>query len=445
MESCDVLCIQEHFLSSESLDILSLDGWLKVFGVSAITSQSGKGRPSGGIAVLARAELLPALHSSSDNYVAVKINETVIYSVYMPTDYRDLKSERKFSIACKKLASSVSGSKQQGLNVILAGDMNCNLSGTNPRSQIFLNALTGLEVLLNDLDFTYIHNSGATSALDFFLQTKQTTLPLPSPYVNTTINISDHLPVSCSFDTTIQPSIGLSKVRKWRKKSDWKKINIDVYQSVCDEIMGRIKVPYHLLQANPSLETTEKQIDLNVYCMEIIHALRVAESAAVPQRKVRIGTEVPRWKENPLLAQLCHASKFWHKMWMDIGKPRSGAVNTVRIYLKRKFAKCLQKHNATILDENSNTLKSDPNAVWNFLKRKKRSDCDGPSLWPTEEQWNSYYKIEFAAPDAQLVSKYEDNLDLLLSEASPSLGFVVTVSDVRAAIIKAKKKFLARH
>ena len=39
------------------------------------------------------------------------------------------------------------------------------------------------------------------------------------------------------------------------------------------------------------------------------------------------------------------------------------------------------------------------------------------------------------------MSKYQDNLDLLLSEASPSLGFVVTVSDVRAAIIKAKKKF----
>ncbi|KAK2711552.1 hypothetical protein QYM36_012645, partial [Artemia franciscana] len=239
-----------------------------------------------------------------------------------------------------------------------------------------------------------------------------------------TINISDHLPVSCSFNTTIKPSIGPSNVRKWRKKSDWKKINIDEYQSVCDEMMGRIKVPYHLLQANPSLETTEKQIDLNVYCMEIIHALRVAGSAAVPQRRVRIGTEVPHWKENPFLAQLCHASKFWHKMGMDIEKPRSGAKNTVRIYLKRKFAKCLQKHNATILDENSNALKSEPNAVRNFLKRKKRSDCDGPSLWPEEEQWNNYYKIEFTAPDAQLVSKYEDNLDLLLSEASPSLGFV---------------------
>ncbi|KAK2705157.1 hypothetical protein QYM36_017265 [Artemia franciscana] len=223
---------------------------------------------------------------------------------------------------------------------------------------------------------------GATLAIDFFLQTKQTTLPLPSQYVNTTINISDHLPVSCSFDTTIQPSIGPSKVRKWRKKSDWKKINIDVYQSVCDEIMGRIKVPYHLLQANPSLEITEKQIDLNVYCMEIIDTLRVTESAAVPQRRVRIGTEVPRWKENPLLAQLRHASKFWHKMWMDIGKPRSGAVNTVRIYLKRKFAKCLQKHNAAILGENSNTLKSEPSAVWNFLKRKKELIATVPASGP---------------------------------------------------------------
>ncbi|KAK2717323.1 hypothetical protein QYM36_006192 [Artemia franciscana] len=295
------------------------------------------------------------------------------------------------------------------------------------------------QVLLNDLDFTYIDNSGVTSALDFFLHTKQTTLPLPSPYVNTTITISDHLPVSFSFDTTIKPSIGLSKVRKWRKKSDWKKINIDIYQCVCDEILGRIKVPYHLLQTNPSLETTKKHVDLNVYCMEIIHVVRVAEGAAVPQRRVCSGTKVPRWKENPLPAQLCHASKFWHKIWMDIRKPRLAAMNTVRIYLKIKFVKCLQKHNTTILDENSNTLKSDTNAMWNFLKRKKRRDWDDPNLWPTEDQWNSYYKVEFAAPDAQLVSKYEDNLDPLLSEASPSLWFMkhnTTILDENSNTLK---------
>ena len=128
-------------------------------------------------------------------------------------------------------------------------------------------------------------------------------------------------------------------------------------------------------------------------------------------------------------------------MWMDIGKPRSGAVNKARIYLKRKFAKCLQKHNTTIPDENSNALKSEPNAVWNFLKRKKEVIATVPASVPQKNSGNSYYKLEFAAPDTQLVSKYEDKLDLVLSEASPSLGFVVTVSDVRAAIIKAKKKF----
>ena len=37
--------------------------------------------------------------------------------------------------------------------------------------------------------------------------------------------------------------------------------------------------------------------------------------------------------------------------------------------------------------------------------------------------------------------KYENNLDFLLSEASPTLGLGVTVSDVRAAIDKEKKKF----
>ncbi|KAK2726058.1 hypothetical protein QYM36_000502, partial [Artemia franciscana] len=130
------------------------------------------------------------------------------------------------------------------------------------------------------------------------------------------------------------------------------------------------------------IDMVADKVDLNVYCMKIIHALRVTDSAAVPQLKVRIGTEVPRWKENPLLAQLCHSSKSWYKMWMDIGKPRFGAVNTLRIYLKKKFANCLQKHNATILDENGNTLKSDPNAVGISLKGKTEVIAAVPASGP---------------------------------------------------------------
>ena len=59
------------------------------------------------------------------------------------------------------------------------------------------------------------------------------------------------------------------------------KINREQYAATSDSILNKVKVPYHLL-----LHGTKNPIELEIYCWEIIHAMKVAETAAVSSAKL---------------------------------------------------------------------------------------------------------------------------------------------------------------
>ena len=83
----DIVCLQEHFLSIEATGIIELKKGMKCFAVPV--KSSVKGRPSGGVVILASGVLNPVLYKTSDFFIAVKIHKTIVFSVYMPTDYRN--------------------------------------------------------------------------------------------------------------------------------------------------------------------------------------------------------------------------------------------------------------------------------------------------------------------------------------------------------------------
>ena len=95
----------------------------------------------------------------------------------MPTDYKSSRSYSKFVSACRKLADAIANCRTQDLSYIVAGDMYCDfLNPESPRSQVLSTTCAGLNIIENDLDFTYVHNSGATSSLDFIMCSHQ---PVP--------------------------------------------------------------------------------------------------------------------------------------------------------------------------------------------------------------------------------------------------------------------------
>ncbi|XP_065574920.1 uncharacterized protein LOC136036545 [Artemia franciscana] len=271
----------------------------------------------------------------------------------------------------------------------------------------------------NELPFTCVHNSGAASSLDFMLSCPEVKFTGPS-HVDISVSASDHFPLINSVEIVL----ALRPQRKWYTKSDWRKVNQMIYHIVLDDILNKIKTP-------------EKQILLNIYCCEIIHALHCAEDAAVPTRRVKIGSEIPNWSDNSFLQDSCQHSKFWYKIWVECGRPKCGKVNEVRLLTKRQFAKRLRKHRLNIVDDWSQSFKGSPNEAYKFIKRK-RCASDGQNIpGSDEESWVKHFSAEFTQPDPNLKAKYEKLLDD--SSSSQRFGYVVDISMLRLAIRRLKK------
>jgi hypothetical protein len=105
-----------------------------------------------------------------------------------------------------------------------------------------------------------------------------------------------------------------------------------------------------MLQRNANSYCSESEIRLkiNIDCAEQSNGLSVAESVAVPVKRIHNRSQVKGWSRNPELAAACASAKLWLKVWYDSGKPRSGIVNEIRIPTKRKFNKTLDAHRATL-------------------------------------------------------------------------------------------------
>ena len=81
-------------------------------------------------------------------------------------------------------------------------------------------------------------------------------------------------------------------------------------------------------------------------------------------KNIRVRTKKIGWSSNPLLQKACYDSKFWSRIWNECGRPRSGAVNLVRIFCKRKFNREPSLHIAKVKINSANKIAENPNLVW---------------------------------------------------------------------------------
>ena len=103
----EIICIQEHFLSADNMKLLDIVPSHVLHFVAAKRPRK-RGRPSGGLATIIYRHTNSELFAKSDHFLAVKVGDTVIVNVYLPTDYRDENSETKFALACRKLGKCLS-------------------------------------------------------------------------------------------------------------------------------------------------------------------------------------------------------------------------------------------------------------------------------------------------------------------------------------------------
>ena len=437
----NVICLQEHFITEAGINLLNLWPSYSVFSVPAKRS-SPRGRPSGGIATLVSNRLACEVYENSDNFLAIRLDNLLVINVYLPTDYRDDKSDSAFAISAAKLARCLKKAERESLECIIVGDFNCNLevdiSAQNSRCCILIGILENrFTIHRKNQNFSYIHQSGSTSNLDHIVSSSS--LPVREVLVLPNSFTSDHFPVQCiisrptSFSAANNSSIF---TQRWHEVPVWRKIDKEKFQDSCDLVLSKIRVPFDLLMKFSHRDERDARLRLNIYYAELTHALLFAESQGVPKSRARQKTQEKGWSSNPLLQLACDRATFWYGIWKECGRPHSGVVKEIRVASKRRFGKELARHRVQLKSELSEKVIKNPNLLWKMFDKKESAgpESDIPSL-----TWINYYLDEFSAPKQDLNISVQEKLSSLLSSI-PDTDFIVTQSQVASAVRRLKKK-----
>ena len=197
-----MLCIQEHFLTACSLGLVKISPSYSTYSVPAKSIHS-RGRPSSSITTLVTTDLKSRVFESNDNYIAVRMKNTVIINVNLPTDYRDENSERSFALASEKPSSRIKKMLAKlSFPCIIMGDFNCDLSRDPAEWSMQVSLTCGIfgdsiYIVPKDSNVTYIHPSSNTSNLDHVAVSCELILPIIK--VLSDCHVSDDLPIAASF------------------------------------------------------------------------------------------------------------------------------------------------------------------------------------------------------------------------------------------------------
>ena len=103
--------------------------------------------------------------------------------------------------------------------------------------------------------------------------------------VSEEILISDHSHLEVSV--TLNVSCHRCCSPKWFLRQLWDRIDVNLYQCVLDDILSRIRIPFHLLSQSQKFHLLE----LDIYYAEIVHAMKVVGSVVIPVIRVHRNTQ----------------------------------------------------------------------------------------------------------------------------------------------------------
>ena len=210
----DCIFIQEHWLTPSNLhrfDCFS-DSYM-FYGKSAmekiVSASVLRGRPFGGVGFLLRHDLCKHItfQHLDERFAIIVFDNIVLITIYMPSGST---SEDIDIITDIFTNIDIILTQIQAEEVILAGDINVNLAGSQPTVPIIKSfmsdwSLEACSSLLsrkkNVIDYTYKHESlGHTSYIDYFLiSSKMMCNVYDFDILDSAINMSDHNPVTIIY------------------------------------------------------------------------------------------------------------------------------------------------------------------------------------------------------------------------------------------------------
>ena len=386
--------IQEHWLRPPSKRLAGvnklmslhpdLDGWGTSAMKAKMQSKILTGRPFGGTGYIWNKIISNSVKPRSE-YVHERVTVVEIYTnigsvlcinCYMPY-YDTNKIDSQSDIYTDTLGFIDFVIKDNpGSNVILFGDMNCDIYSSNNRFSV------SLKTFLSDSNLTCTYDLSSTfdkqsvysrcdlkrnsfSLLDYVFVSQDLCQYVDSvEIINSPLNLSDHFPVIVSF--TFDISTLSYKKNSIPPKIDWKKVTGEVrlnYVKTMEQCLDDCSVP-DILHGSHICNDSSHIGKIECYYMDIMNCIKIAD-----QQLPRFTPTVRKCYWNEELSRLKNDSIVAHEFWKLNGCPKSGPIYETKknshykykLYLRR----CKIDRDQDSVDSlNTNLIDGDHNKFW---------------------------------------------------------------------------------
>ena len=342
---CDIMLLQETWLSD--CTAVKLDHFADTFTVFHTSAMEDKlksdvlsGRPFGGTAVLIRKELSAYCYRVITNNprvtcVCIKRKgcpDFVICSLYMPWNDKTLKQVIDYEATVGCLQSIID--RHIGCVFLFGGDLNVQKLSVNASSKCVhhftqSNNLCWLNPSnANITDYTY-HNdlNSHFSLLDHFIVSDTLVNTSECVYIlDDADNPSDHFAVTCEITASGYTTDG-HWVESKQGKLQWEKGDTCLCSNVLSQHLSHLFLPVDVLLCRGHCTDTSSHTHQDVlerYYQELVHCMNEAASYSIPVYKP--GVQKHWW--SPELDELKQQCIQATDTWKQLGRPRSGDVNT---------------------------------------------------------------------------------------------------------------------
>jgi len=466
MSKCSILYLQEHWLADTQMSLLgNVCSDVSYTGVSGFdNSDILSGRPYGGCALLWHSNLLInvlPVNVNSNRVCAVRVCVESVYflliNVYMPYEDGDEKTDEYVHVL--SLVEDIIENNGD-CHIILGGDFNVDFTRDRTHTALLTSFCdnTGLfpssRHALYDIDYTYNFSMKRFNILDHFIvsDTLFNTCLAGVSVFHDVDNLSDHDPIVLRLNIDVK-SIALVE-RVFTPRVSWVKASDDDISNYRAILVHNLKCMHFpaaaLLCMNMNCTDPDHHSAICEYAQAITDAcLSAAESSIPHTSKCHTGNGcVPGWTER--VEPLREKSLFWHKLWVECGRPRTGAVadcmRRTRASYHYSIRQVKKDRDLIVSDRIADALIKDPSRnFWDEVKKIRANKVgiakivdgctdDGSIAELFAQKYRSLYSsVPFDTGDMQIILAELDNM---ITNGRSNNAVIVSAHDVISAISK---------
>lgn len=375
----DIFVLQEHMhLRQNVFKIQKEFSNFESFIIPAYKSNNciSSGRPCAGLGIFWKKSLNSLVkmfkHPNSQRVQALEICDNhLLINTYFPNDPQVRNYNDYELLKCIEEVKWFINSKP-GYKIIIAGDLNLDLS----RNTRFVNTVRDFFIDYNlisvwsafNIDFTFCNhqvrngnNILTTSCIDHFIvQSHFLTGVSHAQVIHSGDNLSNHNPIYLQInidsgvgDVNVNCDNSIVHVPRpmWGKASA---DQINNYRGDLKNKLNNIRVSEGMLCNDPTCCDSSHHNDVDNYCKFVVNSLDSAVHSNIPFSNQNAGKSIkPGW--SVLVKPYQDDAKFWHAVWISLGKPINCEVYNVMKHTRNVYHYAVRqvKKNASKIEQDN--------------------------------------------------------------------------------------------